>query len=143
MLTRISARASGRRSGMTLIEVIMAVMILSGVLIGLSNFTRRFQRLTNNHDALSVASGLAAARLEAVELHRPYSTLVATFNGTTETSATSSANPSMSAYPGYTRTTAAVAVDSAYRARYVTVTVTVTHAATQTTVNKSLVIAAF
>ena len=128
---------------MTLIEVIMAVMILSGVLIGLSNFTRRFQSLTNDHDALAVASELATARVEAIELHRTYATLVATFNGTTETSATTSANPSMSGYPGYTRTTAVTAVDSSYAAKYVTVTVTVTHAATETTVTKSLVISAF
>lgn len=128
---------------MTLIEVIIAVMILSGVLIGLSNFTRRFQRLTDNHDALSTASELAAARLEVIELHRPYSTLVATFNGTTESSASSDANPPMTKSPGFTRTTSAVAVDSAYKAKYVTVTVTVTQSATSTSVSKSLVIAAF
>ncbi|MBI2407680.1 MAG: prepilin-type N-terminal cleavage/methylation domain-containing protein [Gemmatimonadetes bacterium] len=138
-----AVRAPRRRLGMTLIEVIMAVMILSGVLIGLSNFTRRFQHLTNNHEALATASELATARLEAVELHRTYSTLVSTFNGTTETSATSTANPSMSGYPGYTRTTSAVAVDSAYAARYVTVTVNVEHAATGTSISKSVVIAAF
>ena len=128
---------------MTLIEVIIAVVILSGVLIGLSNFTRRFQRLTNNHDALTVASELATARLEVVKMHQPYSTVSSTFNGTTETSATSTANPPMSAYPGYTRTTAVAAVDSSYRTQYVTVTVTVTHPATATTVRKSLVISAF
>ncbi len=128
---------------MTLIEVIIAVMILSGVLIGLSNFTRRFQHLTNNHDALTIASELATGRIEAMELHRPYSTLVATFNGTSETSATSSANPSMTSYPGYTRTTSAVRTGPSATADYVTVTVTVTHPATGTTVRKSLVIAAF
>jgi type II secretory pathway pseudopilin PulG len=128
---------------MTLIEVIIAVMILSGVLIGLSNFTRRFQHLTNNHDALTVASELATARLEVVKLHRPYSTISTTFNGTTETSTTSTANPPMSAYPGYARTTAVASVDSSYKTRYVTVTVTVTHTATATSVSKSLVISAF
>ena len=128
---------------MTLIEVIISVMILSGVLIGLSNFTRRFQHLTNNHDALAIASELATARLEAVRLHRPYSTVVATFDGTSETSATSSANPSMSTYPGYTRTTSAVRTGPSSTADYVTVTVTVVHAATSTTVRKTLVLAAF
>ena len=136
-------RSSGRRSGMTLIEVIISVMILSGVLIGLSNFTRRFQHLTNNHDALATASELATARLEAVQLHRTYTTLVSTFNGTSETSATSSANPSMALYPGYTRTTAVVRTGPTTSADYVTVTVTVTQTATSTTVKKSVVIAAF
>lgn len=128
---------------MTLIEVIISVMILSGVLIGLSNFTRTFQHLTNNHDALATASELATARLEAIRLHGTYSTLVSTFNGTTETSASSTANPSMSQFPGFVRTTAAVAVDSAYKAQYTTVTVTVTQTSTSTSVRKSLVIAAF
>ncbi len=124
---------------MTLIEVIISVMILSGVLIGLSNFTRRFQHLTNNHDALAIASELATARIEAVKRHRPYSTVVATFDGTSETSA----NPSMSSYPGYTRTTSAVRTGPSSTADYVTVTVTVVHAATSTTVRKTLVLAAF
>jgi len=143
MQTVTSVRRPGRRSGMTLIEVIIAVMILSGVLIGLSNFTRRFQHLTDNHDALATASELATARLEAIELHRTYSTLVATFDGTSETSASASANPSMARYPGYTRTTAVVRTGPTASADYVTVTVTVTQTATSTTVRKSLVIAAF
>ncbi len=127
---------------MTLIEVIIAVMILSGTLIGLSNFTRRFQHLTNNHDALAIASELATGRMEVLKLHRTYSTLVSAFDGTTETSSTA-ANPSMSQFPGYTRTTAAVRTGPSSTADYVTVTVTVTNTATSTTVSKSLVIAAF
>ena len=127
---------------MTLIEVIIAVMILSGVFIGLSNFTRRFQHLTNNHDALAIATELATARLEVVRLHRTYSTLVATFDGTSESSSTS-ANPSMTAYPGYTRTTSAARTGPSSSADYVTVTVTVANTATSTSVSKSLVIAAF
>lgn len=127
---------------MTLIEVIIAVMILSFVLIGLSNFTRRFQHLTTNHDVLAIASELATGRVEAVELHRRYVSIDTTFSGTTETSATSTANPSMAQYPGYTRTTYAVRTKTA-TADYVTVTVSVTHAATSTTVQKSVVIAAF
>lgn len=92
-----------------------------------------------NHDALAIASELATARIEAVKRHRPYSTVVATFDGTSETSA----NPSMSSYPGYTRTTSAVRTGPSSTADYVTVTVTVVHAATSTTVRKTLVLAAF
>ncbi|HEY5492014.1 MAG TPA: prepilin-type N-terminal cleavage/methylation domain-containing protein [Gemmatimonadaceae bacterium] len=136
-------RRSRNRAGMTLIEVIISVMILSGVLIGLSNFTRRFQRLTTNHTALASASELATARLEAIEQYRPYSSLVATFNGTSETSATSGANPPMTQYPGYTRTTSVVRTGPTTTADYVTITVTVTETGTGTTVSKSLVIAAF
>ncbi|MHB1097029.1 MAG: type IV pilus modification PilV family protein [Gemmatimonadaceae bacterium] len=143
MQTGTSVHRPGRRAGMTLIEVIISVVILSGVLIGLSNFTRRFQHLTNNHDALAIASELATARLEAVALHPTYSTLVATFDGVTETSATASANPPMTLYPGYTRTTSVVRTGPTTTADYVTVTVTVTHPPTSTTVRKSLVLAAY
>jgi hypothetical protein len=118
-------------------------MILSGVLIGLSNFTRRFQRLTNNQAALATASELATARLEVIAQHATYATLVATFSGTTETSATSSANPSMARYPGFTRTTAVVRTGPSSTADYVTITVTVSNPPTGTTIKKSRVIAAF
>jgi len=132
-----------RRSGMTLIEVIIAVMILSGVLIGLSNFTRKFQSLSTNQTALATASELATARIEYIAQHRPYLTLVATFDGTTETSTTTGAHPSMAGNPGFTRTTSAVRTGPSTTADYITVTVTVTNTATSTTISKSLVISAF
>lgn len=137
------ARGRPIRTGMTLIEVIISVVILSGVLVGLSNFTRRFQQLTNNHTALASASELATARIEAIEQYRPYSSLVGTFNGTTETSATSGANPSMTQFPGYTRTTSVVRTGPTTTADYVTITVTVTETGTGTSISKSLVLAAF
>ena len=137
------ARGTRIRTGMTLIEVIISVVILSGVLLGLSNFTRRFQKLTTNHAALASASELATARIEAIEQYRPYASLVATFNGTTETSATSGANPPMTQYPGYTRTTSVVRTGPTATADYVTITVTVTETGTGTSISKSLVLAAF
>lgn len=136
-------RRRAQRSGMTLIEVIIAVMILSGVLIGLSNFTRQFQHLSTNQSALATASELATSRLEYVAQHRPYSTLVATFDGTSETSTSTTARPLMTGYPGYTRATSAVRTGPSTTADYVTVTVTVTNTATSTSVKKSLVISAF
>lgn len=136
-------RRRAQRSGMTLIEVIIAVMILSGVLIGLSNFTRKFQHLSTNQSALATASELASARIEYVAQHRPYTTLVATFDGTTETSSTTTARPLMAEYPGYTRTTSATRTGPTSTADYTTVTVTVTNTATGTSVKKSLVISAF
>lgn len=127
---------------MTLIEVIIAVMILSGVLIGLSNFTRRFQRLSTDHDALAQASELATARLEAVMMYRNYTSIVSTFNGTTETSQSTTANPPMTEATGYTRRTTAVRTGPTSAADYVTVTVTVTNT-TGTSISKSTVISAF
>lgn len=127
---------------MTIIEVLFAIVILSGVMLSLSRFGQGFTRASRNAANLTVASDLAAARLEAVREHRVYQTLVATFNGTTETSATSNANPSMQDYDGFTRTTNAsrTVTDTT---DYVTVTVTIASPRLAAPVVKTAVIAAF
>ncbi len=127
---------------MTIIEVLFAIVILSGVMLSLSRFGQGFTRATRDAANLAIASDLAAARLEAVRGHRIYATIATTFNGTTETSATALANPSMSAYPGFTRTTQAVRTQNATR-DYVTVTVTVTAAVLKRPVAKTVRIGRF
>lgn len=126
---------------MTIIEVLFAIVILSGVMLSLSNFGNGFARASRNAAYLTIASDLATGRLEAARAHVTYSTLVSTFHNTTETSATATANPSMAGYTGYTRTTLAVATvtDST---EYVTVTVTVTSPDLSTPVSKTVVIGA-
>lgn len=126
---------------MTIIEVLFAIVILSGVMLALSRFGQGFARASRNSAYLTIASDLAAGRLEAARAHTPYATLVSTFNGTTETSATAGANPSMAGFVGYTRATKAVLTltDST---EYVTVTVTVTSPDLTTPVSKTVVIAA-
>lgn len=109
---------------MTIIEVLFAVMILSGVMLSLSRFGQGFARASRKAANLTVASDLAAARLEAVKGHGTYATLVSTFHGTTETSATAGANPSMDGYEGYSRSTQAVRTLTD-TTDFVTVTVTV------------------
>ena len=101
------------------------------------------EQVTHRHEALAIASELATARLEVVAQHRVYLTLLATFDGTVETSATTAANPPMTQAIRYTRTTTVVRNGPTSTADYLTVTVTVTHQPTSTTVRKSLVIAAF
>ncbi len=127
---------------MTIIEVLFAVVILSGVMLALSRFGQGFARANRNAAYLTIASDLATARLEAARAHGNYATLVSTFNGVTETSATANANPSMSGYAGYTRSTAATATltDST---EYVTVTVRVTSANLTSPVTKTVVIGVF
>lgn len=126
---------------MTLIEVMFAIVILSGVMLALSRFGTAFSKATNNAAELAVASDLASARLEIIKAHGDYSTLVSTFDGTTETSS-SSASPSMSGYDGYTRSTAVVFVanDSL---DYAVVTVTVSSDLLSSPMAKSVAIAAF
>jgi type II secretory pathway pseudopilin PulG len=127
---------------MTIIEVLFAIVILSGVMLALSRFGQGFQRATRNAANLAIASDLATARVEVVRAHPDYGTLVATFDGSTETSATAGANPSMQGYDGFTRQTqvTATTTDST---EFVTVTVTVTAPVLTRPMRKSLVIGAF
>lgn len=127
---------------MTLIEVMFALVIMSGVMLSLSRFGQGFARANRTSAFLAIASDLATARLEAVRAHGTYATLVSTFHGDTETSADSTANPSMVGYDGYTRTTAVVATvtDST---DFVTVTVTVNSANLTSPMSKTVIIGAF
>jgi type II secretory pathway pseudopilin PulG len=127
---------------MTIIEVLFAIVILSGVMLALSRFGQGFSRATRNAAHLTVASDLAAARLEAIKGHGVYATLVSTFDNTSETSATVGANPSMSGYDQFTRTTDATrtTTDST---DYVTITVTVTGVVLKAPMVKTAVITAF
>lgn len=128
---------------MTLIEVLFAVVILSGVMLALSRFGQAFTRATRDAAALGIASDLATARLEVIRAYPHYDSLSA-FAGT---EADSTAYPSMSGYVGYTRQTtvsAAQQTKSGTRVitEYKTVTVTVTAPTLTAAVSKSLDIAA-
>ncbi len=127
---------------MTIIEVLFAIVILSGVMLALSRFGQGFTRATRNAAHLTVASDLAASRLEVARSHPKYTTIVSTFNAVTETSATSTANPSMSGYDDYTRVTMATRT-STDTSDYVTVTVTVSGVVLKAPVVKTAVITEF
>lgn len=138
--------AAGARAGMTLIEVILAVVILSGAMLGLANFGRKFQHQTTDSSNQTLASDLATQQLEDIKGYRVYATLVATYNGMTETSFP--ADPA--GYAGFTRTTQAVrtqvntgATPASPGNDYITVTVTVTGRALPTPMKKSTIIAVF
>jgi Tfp pilus assembly protein PilV len=124
---------------MTLIEVILAIVILSGAMLGLANFGRKFQHQTSDSTSQTLASDLATQRLEQIKGWRVYSTLASTFNGVSETFA------SDATYRGFTRTTAAVRCSGCPTATndYVTVTVTVTGNTLTTAIKKTTIIAAF
>ncbi|MBX3174650.1 MAG: type II secretion system protein [Gemmatimonadaceae bacterium] len=131
--------APNRRRGMTLIEVLFAIVILSGVMLALSRFGQGFTRANRNAANLAMASDLATARIEVVRSHGNYRTLVATFNGVSETGA--AANPSMENYPGFTRTTQAVRLAND-TIDIVTVTVEVTADVLTSPMRKTAVIGA-
>ena len=139
---RMSRPLRAARCGMTIIEVMFAIVILSGVMLQLSRFGQGFTKAARNSANLSQASDLAAGRVEAIRSHGTYATIVSTFDATEETSATVGANPSMSGYDGYTRTTKAVLTQND-TLDFVTVTVTVSASVLTTPLTKSVVIGAY
>ncbi|MCX5760739.1 MAG: prepilin-type N-terminal cleavage/methylation domain-containing protein [Gemmatimonadetes bacterium] len=126
-----------RRAGFTLIEIILALSILAGSLLGMAMFVRNFTKATTDTTVRTLANDLVNARVEAVKGWRVYSTMVATFNATTETWATTSM------YTGFTRRTYAVRTGPTATADYVTVTVTVTGRGLTSTAKTTTIIAAF
>jgi prepilin-type N-terminal cleavage/methylation domain-containing protein len=127
------------RRGMTLIEVIIAVVILSGAMLGLANFGRLFQHNVSTASGQTLASDLATQQIETIKAWRAYATLVATYNNMTETFAS---NP---VYSGFTRTTKAVRCAGCPTATndYITVTVTITGNNVPAPLAKTTIIAAF
>jgi prepilin-type N-terminal cleavage/methylation domain-containing protein len=135
---RSTRRAGRARRGMTLIEVMIAVVIMSGAMLSLANFGRQFQHTATTTGNVSLASDLATLRLEQVKAFRVYSTLVATFNNTTEVF-------SDPIYKGFTRKTAAVRCTGCPTTTndYITVTVTVTGNNLVSPIAKTTIIAVF
>jgi prepilin-type N-terminal cleavage/methylation domain-containing protein len=126
-----------QREGFTLIEVVLAVSIMAGALLGMAVFVRNFTRTTTDTTVRTLANDLVNARIEQIKGWRVYSTLATTYGGTTETWA--SPNP----YVGFTRKTYAVRTNTANAADYTTITVTVTGRNLSTTAKTTTVIAAF
>ena len=132
-----SARPAAR-PGMTIIEVVFAILILSGVTLAMASFGQSFSRASNSAGWFALASDLATGRLEAIRAEPSYSAL-ATYAGT-ETSATTTALPAMTHAPGFTRVTA-VQRDSTSGHDWTRVTVTVSATQLATPVTKSMTVA--
>ena len=127
---------------MTIIEVLFAVVIMSGVMLALSRFGQAFTKATRDSAAVGIASDLATARLESIRALPVYDSL--NVFAVTETGA--SAYPSMAGYEDYTRVTTVSAarqtkVGSRVTMEYKTVTVTVNAPTLSAPVSKSVDIA--
>jgi prepilin-type N-terminal cleavage/methylation domain-containing protein len=114
-MPRIESGRSARR-GMTLIEVMVSLTIITSALLGFGAFLTRFMHITSQSEASSVAMDLSVSRVEAIKAYPTYSALEATFN------ATESSLPNCN---GCVRTTLITHTTSASQ-DYKTVTVTVT-----------------
>ncbi len=131
------ARASHRtradvRRGFTLVEVVFAIAMLGGVLLGFAAFTRNFVRASNAAALRAAASDCAVERIEAAKAATTYAGLD-TLTGN---------EPVARCTGGYARRTVVRQTRTA-QLDYKTVTVTVTHPALGTTVSKTTAIAAF
>ena len=123
---------------MTLVEVILAIVILSGTMLGLGNFARKFQSANSGSTTRTLASDLAAQRIEEVRSYRTYASIATTYASTSEAYATGE-------YKGFTRTTTAVRCSGCPTATedHVTVTVSVSGNDLTVAITKTVVIAAF
>jgi prepilin-type N-terminal cleavage/methylation domain-containing protein len=125
------------RRGFTLVEVIVALVILSGVILAMTDFTRQFTRQTTDSAVEARASDLAVQQLETVKAWRAYGTIVATFHNNITTFA------APGPFAGLRRETLAVRTGPTATADHVTVTVVVTGGGLPAPVRRTTIIAAF
>lgn len=125
------------RRGFSLVEVIVALVILSGVLLAMTDFTRQFTRQTTDSATTSRASDVAVQQLETVKAWRSYATIVSTYHNA------STSFVAGTPYAGLTRQTLVVRTGPSATADFVTVTVVVTGAGLSAPLRRSTIIAAF
>jgi prepilin-type N-terminal cleavage/methylation domain-containing protein len=93
-----SRAATRTRDGMTLIEVMIATVILGGALMSLAGFVAKFAHTVSDADIRGVAAELAADRIETVKAATQYATIDSLYE-TTEGRGT------IVGYPKFTRQT--------------------------------------
>lgn len=136
MATQVLARHSERERGVTLIEVIIAMVILTVVLLGMGSFAVRFTRTVQGADARTVAVMLASQRISEIRSQPNYGGLESTYNGTEAT---------IAGFPGYSRTTQVVRTGGpkpTFNQDYKTVTVSVTAPGITAPIAKTVIVAA-
>jgi prepilin-type N-terminal cleavage/methylation domain-containing protein len=122
--------------GVTLIEVMVSVVILSVVLLAMGRYLVDFSKAVRRSETRTIAINLASQRLSEIRASPNYSGLEATY---------AVAETSIPGFPRYTRTTA-IARTGGPRPTYVndfkTVTVVVNSPGLTTPVTKTIVVAA-
>ncbi|HEY4303910.1 MAG TPA: prepilin-type N-terminal cleavage/methylation domain-containing protein [Gemmatimonadaceae bacterium] len=124
------------RRGLSLVEVIVAMSILSGVLLALGLFSARLSQATSGGRIRIAAAQLASDRLEQVKTAPRYSVIESTYVATEN---------SIANFPGYSRRTWVQRVGGSVTDTidYKIITVQVTHAQLAGNVRKTTVIAPF
>ncbi len=128
--------SGSRRAGMTLIEVIVSLVILSGVLLATGAFMARYANVTGSVMRRSEAGELVADRLEEVKGAILYSAIDSIFAKTEAT---------VPNHPGYQRQTIVTRTGGAAPSLYdyKTITVIVTGAGLKNPSKKTTVISVF
>jgi prepilin-type N-terminal cleavage/methylation domain-containing protein len=125
------------RKGMTLVEVIVAMLILTGVILALGAFTARYAQASGQVHLVIAANEIAATRLDAVRTQPSYTAI----------DSLGKATPDMvpSGATKFARRTQVARVGGAVTdsVDYKIVTVTVTHPSMKTVVSKTTAVAAF
>ncbi len=124
------------RAGMTLIEIMIALVMLSSVMLGMGSFMAGYGHAVGTGSARATARELVAERIEYVKGATNYSTIEATYGGT---------ETSIPGYPGFTRRTLVRRVGGLPGDRFdhKIITVVVDGPGVETPVKKTSVIAAF
>ncbi|MBX3146046.1 MAG: prepilin-type N-terminal cleavage/methylation domain-containing protein [Gemmatimonadales bacterium] len=128
-----------KRDGFTLIEVLIAVVVLTIAVTGLGQFMAKYQHSTSTATLLSSMTSIAKERLELVRADPRYTTLTTLYG--TGASADTTGFPR---YPSVRRTTTVVRDQSGNPARdrtTVTVRVFATNGISRDTVRLTAVIA--
>jgi prepilin-type N-terminal cleavage/methylation domain-containing protein len=122
-----------RTRGFTLIEVVLALVIVTVLAVSIGRFTAMSVRSAGWAQVRTSATAVAKEQLERVREHPDYTTLVATYNLQTQTGFPG--YPNMSRVTRVTRVTATTPIPS----DVTTITVRVTDPRLTTPVNLSIV----
>ena len=123
------------RQGMSLVEVIVAMLLLVSVVLVLGGFSAKFAQAANQAHLVVLANEIAATRLDAVRQQPTYAAVDSLARTDTV----------KADFSTYTRRTWIVRIGGAVTdsVDYKLVTVTVTHPAMRKTVTKTTAVAAF
>ena len=123
------------RRGFSLIEVLIALVILAVISLSLGRFVGSFLHTVGVSSARTVSTAVAQEQVEQIRANPAYTTLVATYN-----------NNSVTGFPGYPRmnrlTRVTRTTGNTPRRDYTTVTVTVSEPTMGLPVNLTVVVAA-
>lgn len=70
------------RRGMSMIEVVVAVMILGGALLSMGMFVTNYARTTRSTNTRALGGQLVSTRIEEIKTWNNYYTLISTFTAT-------------------------------------------------------------